>query len=312
MNYNPKLDPNFQYQTNKYSKWYFNIIQSALTFNQTRKTRKIYVENHHIFPTKLGGPNISENKVFLSAREHFICHILLTRCLTGLDRSKMIFAAFSMKRWNKDYKSRKINSKIYEKLRIDHTRLMSVSQKGRIISPEHRKKLSNANLGKTHSTASIMKMSIALKGQKRSEETRKKMSIAFIGRKLSSETCQKISKSKTGTKLSAEIKQKLSIAAKGKSRPSSMFTDQWRQLQRTSHIGRKDTSETFLKKSIAQAGMNNPRSLTWIVQKEVDSTTFEVKSLKPWCKSLNLNNDTLTSTLKSKKFYKGYRILLKF
>ena len=90
-----------------------------------------------------------------------------------------------------------------------------------------------------------------------------------------------------------------------------MFTDQWRQRQRNSHLGRKDTPESCLRKSIAQSGMNNPRSLTWIVLKESDSSTVEVKSLKPWCKLMNLNNDTLTSTLTSGKFYKGYKVLEK-
>jgi len=61
------------YLQNKYSKCYFNIINRA-------KSREIapntYTEKHHIISKSCGGDNSSANLVKLTAREHFICHLL--------------------------------------------------------------------------------------------------------------------------------------------------------------------------------------------------------------------------------------------
>lgn len=61
---------------NKYAKWYMSIITQA----KHDVNNKIgYCENHHIIPKCIGGTNESSNIVKLSAREHFICHLLLTK-----------------------------------------------------------------------------------------------------------------------------------------------------------------------------------------------------------------------------------------
>ena len=59
---------------NKYTRVYYSIIDRA-------KTRSIssYTEKHHIIPRSLGGTDAKENLVPLTAREHFICHLLLTK-----------------------------------------------------------------------------------------------------------------------------------------------------------------------------------------------------------------------------------------
>ena len=54
---------------NKYSRWYYAIIATA----QARISDG-YTENHHIIPKCLGGSNLEENLVNLTAREHFVCH----------------------------------------------------------------------------------------------------------------------------------------------------------------------------------------------------------------------------------------------
>lgn len=58
------------------------------------RTRPWQYQNHHIVPQCLGGDNTNSNLVLLTPREHYICHLLLTRMVTGHDRSKMIFAFF--------------------------------------------------------------------------------------------------------------------------------------------------------------------------------------------------------------------------
>ena len=62
------------FSENKYKKWYDMIIENA----QNRQI-KGYKERHHIIPKCLGGSNKKENLVDLTAREHFVCHWLLTK-----------------------------------------------------------------------------------------------------------------------------------------------------------------------------------------------------------------------------------------
>ena len=72
---------------NKYTTWYNSLINKA-------KDRTItgYTEKHHIVPSSLGGTNDNNNIVKLTAREHFVCHLLLTKMTTGNARYKMNFA----------------------------------------------------------------------------------------------------------------------------------------------------------------------------------------------------------------------------
>lgn len=80
----------------KYLKWYCSIINNAINRATTKKEAKLlldYIECHHIVPkcffleTKSkfsfidGNKNDKENLVYLTGREHFICHILLVKML---------------------------------------------------------------------------------------------------------------------------------------------------------------------------------------------------------------------------------------
>jgi len=76
------------YLQNKYTKWYYSLIQTA----QQRPIIVGYTENHHIIPRSLGGNNSKINLVRLTAREHFVCHVLLTKMTTGNDYYKMSHA----------------------------------------------------------------------------------------------------------------------------------------------------------------------------------------------------------------------------
>ena len=73
---------------NKYTRWYNNIISSAIA----RSPKNDYFEKHHIIPKSLGGSNKVSNIVKLTAREHFVCHLLLTKMLSGKEKAKMVFA----------------------------------------------------------------------------------------------------------------------------------------------------------------------------------------------------------------------------
>jgi hypothetical protein len=115
--------------SNKYSKWYFNIIDNAKNRSQLG-----YVEKHHIIPKCIGGSNDHYNLVKLTAREHFICHLLLIKMTVGKHKSKMAFAARSMihltnkkQEKNRDFK---VTSRIFEFLRKSQSKTKSSYKTG--------------------------------------------------------------------------------------------------------------------------------------------------------------------------------------
>lgn len=76
--------------TNKYSATYFRIIERARLRGKINDG-----ERHHIIPVSLGGSNRKDNLVDLTLKEHFVCHLLLTKMTEGDARLKMV-AAFSL------------------------------------------------------------------------------------------------------------------------------------------------------------------------------------------------------------------------
>lgn len=115
--------------SNKYSKWYFQIIKNASDL-----IRFGYTEKHHIIPKSLGGTNSKENLVRLTAREYFIAHHLLTKMTEGSDKKKMQKALWILRHTKT---GTKLTSKQFESLRIDFAKSVSEFWKGRKMSPEH-------------------------------------------------------------------------------------------------------------------------------------------------------------------------------
>ena len=97
------------YISNKYSKLYFKIISNA-----QNRVNEGYTEKHHILPKSLGGTDEPENLVELTAREHYLCHYLLTKFTEGVHRRRMLFAFKAMNMKSKTTKGRKFNSRLYE------------------------------------------------------------------------------------------------------------------------------------------------------------------------------------------------------
>lgn len=82
-----------------YQKIYMSIVNNARADEINRICRKKtgeYFEKHHIKPKSIGGDNSKANLVFLTPREHFICHALLIRFLSGVDLHKMKWAFFRL------------------------------------------------------------------------------------------------------------------------------------------------------------------------------------------------------------------------
>ena len=108
---------------NKYTKYYFNIINKALFRNWNKKTAPVYVEGHHIVPNSIIKNNIL---VYLTAREHFVCHLLLIKMLENENKWKMQRAF-----WNMSHtRGFKLNSKLYNSLKMEYSKNCSIFMAG--------------------------------------------------------------------------------------------------------------------------------------------------------------------------------------
>ncbi len=125
--------------SNKYTKYYFNIINNALQENRKklRKNNKdfVYYESHHIIPKSIR-PEFKDlklnpwNKILLTPKEHFICHLLLTKMLTGSDKNKMVYALWSMTNRSNKHQIR-FHSKLYSFYKTKMQNSMSSDRKGK-------------------------------------------------------------------------------------------------------------------------------------------------------------------------------------
>jgi hypothetical protein len=198
----------------KYERWYYSIILSAKC--QIRFSRDgYYYERHHIIPTALGGPDIKENTVLLTAREHFVCHWLLYKFSKGVDKHKMAHAWFMMCSTKNDKQKRY----------IPPPRVYEAARKAKMMTPVSevtRKRKSEAQMGKTIPTNTREKISQTTRGKTKSEKHRENLSKSLKGKKKSQEHISKISKSRTGSKWTDEQKQNLKIVrpSTGKDNPS--------------------------------------------------------------------------------------------
>ena len=125
------------FNESKYTKWYFSIINTA-----KNSTRLEYVERHHIIPKSFGGNDTKENLVNLTSREHFICHLLLTKMTQGTNRHKMLHAFMLMKGYS-GTQSRYMNSKLYSNIKIEFGKMMREKKLGTKHTQETKDKIRN-------------------------------------------------------------------------------------------------------------------------------------------------------------------------
>jgi hypothetical protein len=105
------------FKNNKYTRWYYIIINNATMAKRSKKLN--YFESHHIIPKSFGGSNSKNNRVLLTGREHYVCHMLLVRMVYNENVYKMINAI-------RRFKKKSITSKEFENIR----RTMSKFSKG--------------------------------------------------------------------------------------------------------------------------------------------------------------------------------------
>ncbi len=164
---------------NKYYKIYRNIIYNSKKLNR-KKSKSHYYESHHIVPISLGGSDKSHNKVFLTAREHFIVHACLPRFLSGTSKYSMIYA-FDMMNKTSNNQNRYMNSRLFE----ENKKKLSIIRSESMTGEKHWSYGIDVHplLGRKYSTEHKKSISNGLTGRTFSEEHRKKLGLRQLGNK---------------------------------------------------------------------------------------------------------------------------------
>ena len=123
------------FKDSKYTRWYNQLVEQAKV---RVLPRDVYTEKHHIIPRSLGGDNSIDNLVRLTAREHFICHWLLTKMVDGTEQKKMAYACKMMMHSHGDGQQRyRITSSVYESLKQNLNTIL----KNRVFTDSWKEKL---------------------------------------------------------------------------------------------------------------------------------------------------------------------------
>lgn len=261
---------------NKYQKWHDSIIEKARCRNLPKEELKWNYEKHHIIPRSVGGTNNKNNLVYLTNKEHFIIHLLLTKIYIEPKQKKSLYAAYLyMAGIAKDQLGlkEKRTSRLYESYRNEISKMNSGS--------------GNHMFGKKQSDKQKEAVSKAMKGKVFSEETREKMRQNGLNRKQTEETKKKISEQKKAlfANMSEEDKEK-------------RFN-----ILRNAMVGKKQTD--FQKQQVAIAAKKT-HSRNWIVTTP-KGEQIQIYGLKDFCQNNDLNYDCMlfTSTGRTKQ-HKGF------
>lgn len=195
-------------------------------------------EVHHIVPRSEGGSDEPDNLVKLTAREHYVAHLLLARIYNDFKMWSAVWRMTTSKRI-------RMTSHIYELARRNRSKVMSnrmkqlaqdgeidywkYSQLGKKRSAEQKQALSKRMIGNmngsgTHNISSEgrARISAANKGKKRSAETCKRIALSAKGRTppnkgkaMSEEQKEKLRQANLGKKQSEETKRKRNAKLKG-------------------------------------------------------------------------------------------------
>jgi hypothetical protein len=214
-----------------YQRIYNNIIELS-------KSRKLteYKEKHHIIPKCMNGTNNKSNIAILTAREHFICHMLL--CEIYPDNNKLNFALWCMTNYHNDINQNryKVTARVYDRLKTDIAKIKSSFFSGEnnpmygknvynIWINKYGKQIADEKLISSNNKKSIQSTgeNNPIYGTTRPKNTRDKISKSCKGREvwnngisMNDETKKKISISKTGKPMKDETKKKISNSKKGK------------------------------------------------------------------------------------------------
>jgi hypothetical protein len=151
---------------------YKNIHDNII--NRAKKRKLVgYSENHHIIPKCMGGTNDKENLVKLTAKEHWLIHLLLIEIYPKNQKLKV--AIFKMMQSSSNQNRQQITGKQFQRLRLIAAEAQGNLLRGKKRKPfseEHKKNISKGKSGKVSNR----------KGVKLSNETKKKIGISSVGR----------------------------------------------------------------------------------------------------------------------------------
>jgi hypothetical protein len=250
---------------NKYYSWYKNIIKSA----QSRATvPDSYYEVHHIIPRCLGGNDQPENLAKLTAREHFICHWLLTKFVNA-QKQKINFALWSMMNLENEHQQRyKITSRKYQLLKENLTDTFKTFL-GKTHTAEARQKISqsrkaliaNGTIKVNENKEKYKIISQKRKGHTLSDETKAKIGNAHKGKTISEEQKAYLSQLNKGKPKSESARKKLSNTLKEQyASGNRQLTNEAKEKIRKANTGKIVSNETKEKLSKINKGR------TWILE----------------------------------------------
>lgn len=105
--------------------------------NRGKTTRKLnYSESHHILPRCMGGDDSENNLTVLTAKEHYLAHLLLTKIY---DNSSLMYA-FGMMQTSTKKTKRRYTSGQYQKMKHSYSTVMKTNNP--MFNEETRKKMS--------------------------------------------------------------------------------------------------------------------------------------------------------------------------
>lgn len=180
---------------------YQKIYNQIINKRQSNIIIDGYYETHHVLPKALGGTNKKHNLIRLTAREHFICHLLLAKIYGG----NMWYAIHMMSIGANNRNSRfyRVNSNTYEIVR----KQMSIITRERILknpikivyTPELKEKLSKASFKRWQDESFINSMKESRKithNNKEFKQNQKNKAINAINKMNKDEFREKYIKSR--------------------------------------------------------------------------------------------------------------------
>lgn len=197
---------------------------NLLIFRAKGRTLDGYYEKHHIIPKCLNGPDNPENIVLLTAREHFVAHLLLVKIYPN--ERKILFAARMM---SGNPTGKRNTNKTYEWIKERISKIGHSEETKEKMSLAHTGE-NNHFYGKNHTDEVKEQHSRIMKGRmigdknpffgkKHPKEIQDRISAQNIGRTHSEETKRKIgeaSRNRTRKPTSEETKKKISEAIKSR------------------------------------------------------------------------------------------------
>lgn len=286
-----------------YIEIYNKIIEKVKSENRKLKCG-VYYEKHHIKPRSLFKDlsKDTNNIILLTAKEHFICHILLEKIY---DCRQMKYAIWRMCNDGKYKVSARYYEYIKQKIAVESSKL----NKGKKLSEEHKRKISIALSGKTHSVETKKKMSESYDPSKHmiSEELRKQYSEAaterFKGKKQTEEFKKHLSEIRKGEK----------NPMFGKSNKLFMSDEKYEEYKKKlsnslkGHHVSDETREKIRQKTKARVqGKNNPKAVK-VKIKELNKTFYTIGEC---CEFLGVNRNAIARNKKGNMSkVKGYNII---